>query len=37
MPEDEQEIYNGLMEQSLTNVSNILEQVKKKIIIGYAK
>ncbi len=37
MPEDEQEIYNGLMEQSVTNVSNILEQVKKKIIIGYAK
>lgn len=37
MPEDEHEIYNGLMEQSLINVSNILEQVKKKIIIGYAK
>lgn len=37
MSEKEQEIYDGLMEQSDMNVSNMLSEIKKKIIMGYAK
>lgn len=37
MSKEEQEIYNGLMEQSDVNVSNMLNEIKKRIVMGYAK
>lgn len=37
MPDKEQKIYNGLMEFSPKEISEMLEKVKKKIIIGYEK
>ena len=37
MSKAEQEIYNGLMEQSDVNVSNMLNEIKKRIVMGYAK
>lgn len=37
MSKEEQEIYNGLMEQSDVNVSNMLSEIKKRIVMGYAK
>lgn len=37
MPEDEQEIYKMLINDSEKNVSDVLERIKRKIILGYAQ
>ncbi len=37
MPEEEQEIYDALLEQSDKDVCNILNGVKREIVIGYYK
>lgn len=35
MPDEEQDLYNSLMEYSSKEISDMLEKIKRKIVIGY--